>query len=373
MKGRIVKRSKENYTIILSLPRDASTGKYKQKWISAHGKRPVVERQLTDLMHRYNTTGFLDDDNVKTAEFLERWLTVYKPHVSTQSYDRSASIVHRHLIPDLGEVPLAKILPEHLQRHYAKCAAAGLKPGTVKKHHAVIHSALAAAVKWGLVYRNVADIVDSPRYKRVEMQFWEADQMNEFLDKNIDSEYYPLFYTALTTGMRRSELLGLRWQDIDLLMCQLAVRRTLKHLQGGAYVFEDVKTEKSRRTIALSPNSTAILSKLFDSRSGKLATPEAQVFCGPAGQPMRPNTVSRAWQLGCKKAGVKVIRLHDARHTHATLLLKQGVHPKVVQERLGHASIAITLDLYSHVVQGLQESAAAKFDELITNKTAKVL
>ena len=127
MKGRIVKRSKENYTIILSLPRDASTGKYKQKWISAHGKRPVVERQLTDLMHRYNTTGFLDDDNVKTAVFLERWLTVYKPHVSTQSYDRSASIVHRHLIPDLGEVPLAKLLPEHLQRHYAKCAAARLK------------------------------------------------------------------------------------------------------------------------------------------------------------------------------------------------------------------------------------------------------
>ena len=369
MRGHIFRRFRGSYQIVLYLGKDPVTGKYKQKWIAVKGKRRNAEHTMSELIHQYNLTGYIDTTRLTTKEFLERWLSVIKSNLSAQSYERSASIVHQHLIPDFGNIAISKLMPEDLQRHYARQLAAGLKPGTVKKHHATIHAALAAAVKWGLIYRNIADIVDSPRYKRVEMETWDADEMNVFLDRNVDSEYYPLFYTALFTGMRRSELLGLKWMDIDFLMCQVAVRRTLEHLTDGSYLFQDVKTEKSRRNISLSPNVIGVLRNLFNSQPVKLTAPDSLVFSGPAGQPLRPNTVSRAWQLACRKAGVKVIRLHDARHTHATLMLKQGVHPKIVQERLGHSSIQMTLDTYSHVVPGLQEAAALKFDELVKQKT----
>jgi integrase len=366
MRARIYRRFNGSYQIILSLGKDSTTGKYRQKWIAVKGKRRNAEHMATELMHQYNTTGFIDTTHLTTKEFLEQWLTVCKSHLSAQSYERSAGIVRHHLVPGFGNMPLSKVTREDLQRYYDHQLTAGLKPGSIKKIHATIHAALTFAVEHGLIFRNVAAIGDAPRYKPPEMQFWNNDEMNIFIANNLESEYYPLFYTALFTGMRRSELLGLKWQDIDLLMCQVAVRRTLKKLKDGSCIFEDVKSTKSRRTIALTPNNAQVLQALFDSRSEKLAKPDSMVFCDPAGLPLRPNTISHAWALACKKARVKVITFHDARHTHATLLFKQGVNAKVVSERLGHSNVAFTLQTYVHVIPGMQEAAALKFDELAT-------
>jgi len=178
--------------------------------------------------------------------------------------------------------------------------------------------------------------------------------------------------------MRRSELLALRWQDVDFIYSQIYVNRSLHHLKDGSYVFTQPKSAKSRRTIALPPSAILTLKEHRDNAAMDRAMLEVPltdndlVFSTIEGKPLRPNTITLAWQTTAAKAGVKVIRLHDARHTHASLMLKQGIHPKIVQERLGHATIAVTLDTYSHVAPGLQEAAAMRFDEALQKTRVEI-
>jgi integrase len=186
--------------------------------------------------------------------------------------------------------------------------------------------------------------------------------------------YYALFYVAIFTGMRRSEILALRWSDIDLLLCQVYVTRTLHHLRGGSIVFRAPKTAKGRRMISLSPSASLVLRehkekhKLDQAMLGISPKDDDLVFSDLNGKPLLPNTVTHAWIKLVRRIGLQGIRLHDARHSHASLMLKAGTHPKIVQERLGHSSVTITLDTYSHVTPGLQEAAAARFDELVSPK-----
>lgn len=207
-----------------------------------------------------------------------------------------------------------------------------------------------------------------PHTKRPEMQIWNEDEVIRFLEAAKATPYYALFYTALFTGMRRSELLALRWQDIDFIYGQIYVTRSLHHLKNGSYVFTRPKSERSRRTIALPPSAFLVLNEHRKEKEaealllGKTLSDNELVFCN-LGQLIRPDTITRAWPILAARAGVRVIRLHDARHAHASLMLKQGIHPKIVQERLGHSTISITLDTYSHVAPGLQEAAAKRFDD----------
>jgi integrase len=178
--------------------------------------------------------------------------------------------------------------------------------------------------------------------------------------------------------MRRSELLALRWKDIDFMLGQVYVNRSLHHLRDGSIVFQSPKTAKGRRTVALPPSAVIVLrehrekQKLERAMLGIPLTDEDIVFSHPDGNPWLPNTVTHAWIKLVRRTGLKEIRLHDARHSHASLLLKQGTHPKIVQERLGHSGIAITLDTYSHVTPGLQQAAAARFDELLNHRRGEV-
>lgn len=200
------------------------------------------------------------------------------------------------------------------------------------------------------------------------MQIWSEDEVIRFLEAAKATPYYALFYLLLFTGMRRSEILALRWLDIDFMYGQIYVTRSLHHLKDGSYVFTQPKSERSRRTIALPPSAFLVLKEHLEAKEaeaillGKTLSDNALVFCN-LGQPIRPDTITRAWPILAARVGVRVIRLHDARHTHASLMLKQGIHPKIVQERLGHSTISITLDTYSHVAPGLQEAAAKRFDD----------
>lgn len=194
------------------------------------------------------------------------WLIEYaKPNLSPRSFERYAGIINKHLIPDLGKLTLTQLRPEHLQKHYTAKLKGGLSARTVRYHHALIHIALKTAVKWGLVGRNVADAVDPPRIRRSEMQIWDEEDINRFLENTKDSPYYALFYTALFTGMRRSELLALRWQDVDFIYSQIYVNRSLHQLKDGSFIFTQPKSAKSSRTIALTPSTILILSKHQDS------------------------------------------------------------------------------------------------------------
>ena len=224
----------------------------------------------------------------------------------------------------------------------------------------------------------VVDAVRPPRVQRPEMQTWDEDDIARFLKAAKDTPYYALFYTALFTGMRRSELLALRWQDVDFILSQVYVSRSLHVLKGGKVIFRSPKTSKGRRTIALPPSAVLLLEehrekhKLERAMLGMPLTDDDLVFSHFDGKPLLPNTVTHAWIKLVRHAKLKPIRLHDARHTHASLMLKQGVHPKIVQERLGHSSIQITLDTYSHVAPGLQQAAAAvRFDEAFSTRYNK--
>ena len=374
MRGSIIKRYKNSYTIVLNLGIDPQ-GKRKQQWLSVKGTKKEAEKRLSELLHQLDTGTFMRPSKTTLEEYLEKWLSNYaKPNLSPRGFERYAGIIRKHLIPDMGSITLTQLRPEHLQKHYTARLNDGLSARTVRYHHAVIHKALQTAVKWGLVSHNVADGVDVPRARRNEMQTWDEDEITRFLETAKDSPYYALFYTALYTGMRRSELLGLKWGDVDFIMSQVYVNRSLHHLKDGSYVFTQPKSTRSRRTIALSPSAILTLrdhyekQKLERAMLGISLKDDDLVFSQLDGKPLRPNTVTRAWTMLAGRAGVKVIRLHDARHTHASLMLKQGVHPKIVQERLGHASIQMTLDTYSHVAPGLQQAAAEGFDRLLNRK-----
>jgi len=371
MRGHIIKRYKNSYTIVLNLGVDPWTGKRKQQWVSVKGTKKEAERRLSELLHQLDNGTFMKPAKTTLGEFLERWLKDYQHNLSPRGFERYQGIIQRHLMPGLGSIPLTQLRAEHLQKHYTAKQNDGLSARTVRYHHAVLHVALKTAVQWGLLARNPADAVSPPRAWRTEMQTWNADNITRFLEVAKDSPYYTLFYTALFTGMRRSELLGLKWNDVDFMLSQIYVSRSLHHLKDGSYIFTEPKSAKSRRTIALPPSATLLLKEHHEKQKlervmlGIPSTDSDLVFSTLEGKPLRPNTITRAWTMLAAHAGVKAIRLHDARHTHASIMLKQGIHPKIVQERLGHASIQMTLDTYSHVAPGLQEAAANRFDDLV--------
>ena len=375
MRGHIVKRGKNSYSIAVSLGKDSTTGKYKQQWVSIKGTKKDAEKRLSEILNQLDNGTFFIPNKTVFAEYLEKWLSVYaKSHLSPRGYERYQGIISKYLIPGFGNILLTQLKPEHLQKHYAALLDNGLSAGTVKYHHAVIHKALQTAVKWGLLSRNVADSVDIPRARHNEMQTWDEYEINRFLRVAKESPYYALFHTALYTGMRRSELLALRWCDVDFIYSQISVSRSLHHLKDGSFIFTQPKSAKSKRTISLSSFAIVTLNRHRKNQEA-IRTPlgislkgNDLVFSNLDGTPLRPNTITRAWNTAAKRAGIKVIRLHDARHSHASILLKAGVHPKIVQERLGHSSIAITLDTYSHVAPGLQKAAAESFDRLLNPK-----
>jgi integrase len=225
-------------------------------------------------------------------------------------------------------------------------------------------------MKWGLLARNPVDAVDPPRSHRIEMHILNEDEIAKLLEASKMTPYFALFYTALFTGMRRSELLALRWCDIDLILCQISVSRAL-HVIGRQTIIRQNKTVKSRRFIALTPSNALILKEYKKQQmalkilSGTTTKEEDFVFSQIDGKPLLPNTVTHNWTKLVRRIGFDGIRFHDARHTHASIMLKQGVHPKIVQERLGHASIQETLDTYSHVSPGLQEAATKRFESAV--------
>ncbi|MFC1866440.1 tyrosine-type recombinase/integrase, partial [Chloroflexota bacterium] len=370
MRGHITKRGKNSYSIAVSLGKDATTGKYKYQWVTVKGTKKDAEKRLSELLHQLDNGSFMKPSKTTLGEYLEKWLKDYVwPNLAPRTAEGYESIVHCHIKPALGSILLSQLKPEHLQSYYSDKNTQGLSNQTVRHHHTALHRALQMALEWDLLSRNPADAARPPRVHIAEIQTWDEDDMTKFFEVAKNSPYYAVFYTALFTGMRRSELLALQWSDIILLLCQVHVSRSLHVLKGGNIVFGSPKTAKGRRMIALTPSNTSVLREHQERQISErifLGIPVKHddfVFSHIDGSPLLPGTVSHAWIKLVHTPGVKPIRLHDARHTHASIMLKQGIHPKVVQERLGHSSIQITLDTYSHITPGIQEAAATRFDE----------
>jgi integrase len=379
MRGHITKRGKDSYSIVIELEKDPITGKRKQHWESVKGTKKAAEKRLSELVNQLDNGIFIKPDKTTLAEYLDKWLKDYAlVNLSPRTVEGYEHIIKRHIIPVLGNIMLSQLKPEHLQKYYADKLKNGRLDGegslsakTVRHHHVTIHDALQTAVKWGLLIRNPADAVTPPKPQRHEMHTWNEEEINKFLEAAKQTEYYPIFYLALFTGMRRSEILALRWQDIDFVYSQIYISRSLHHLRDGSIIFRQPKTASSNRKIAVSQSVLSVLEEYHEKQeglhllSGNPLTDDSLVFCHEDGSPLLPDTITHAWIKLVRKTGLRNIRLHDARHSHASLMLKLGIHPKVVQERLGHSSIQVTLDTYSHLAPGLQEAAAEKFDQML--------
>lgn len=379
MRGHITKRGKDSYSIAISLGKDAATGRYKQQWVSVKGTKKDAEKKLSEILNQLDNGTFIKPGKTTLGEYLDKWLRDYvKPNLAPRTAEGYDHIINRHISPSLGKITLTQLKPEHLQHYYSekllggRCdGKGGLSPRSVRHHHITLHDALEHAVKMGLLNRNVASAVSPPRYQRPQWHTLSELDISNVLKAAQETPYYALFYTAIFTGMRRSELLALRWCDLDLLLCQAYVIRTLHHLRTGEIVFRQPKSAKGRRMVSLPPSLALLLQKhkdkTFEQRIelGIPLTDDNLVFSDLEGKPLLPDTITHAWIKLSRRIGLEGVRLHDLRHTQASLMLKQGVHPKIVQERLGHSSIQITLDTYSHVAPGLQEAAAKRFDEAL--------
>jgi integrase len=278
-----------------------------------------------------------------------------------------------HVLPALGGIRLAKLSPADLQRLYADRLASGLGPTSVSHLHFVLHRALHQAMRWELVNRNVSEMVDPPRRKTPEAKTWDAKQAAAVLTVGEQTPLAALWRLALLTGMRRGELLGLKWDDLDLDKRTLAVRRTLSRGKGGTWELGQPKTTSGRRSITLPDSCVATLRKHRAAqnaerlRLGPLWEDNGFVFTNQIGGPLHVNSLVAQYEKLIKAADVPRIRFHDLRHTSATLLLAQDIHPKIVQERLGHADIGMTLNRYSHVTPSMQREAAEAIDKVIEN------
>jgi len=379
MKGHITQRSKGSWSIVIDAGKDPETGKRRQQWHTVKGTKRNAQRILHEILVTMEKGTYVKPNRLTLGDWLEQWLDSYVVmHTSLRTQESYNSIINRHILPSLGSIPLNQLQPQHIQSYYAQALSSGrtdkkggLSARSVLYHHRILSEVLSHAVKMGIVIRNVAELVDPPRVERVKMSTLTPDEVSIFLDSAKDTSYYVFFATLICTGLRRGELLALKWRNVDIDAGLLAVVETAYKLGNGEYVIKEPKTPHSRRNVSLPPSLMGLLreykadQELLRIQLGINLNNDDFVFIRPDGNPLNPNAVTLAFKRIIRKAGLKHIRLHDLRHTHATLMLKAGIHPKIVSERLGHSNIGITLDTYSHVLPGLQEAAAERFDKIL--------
>lgn len=304
-------------------------------------------------------------------EYLGQWLGIIRESVRPRTLDQYAQIVRQYIAPRLGTIKMKDLRSDQIQALYNEKLDEGISARTVLLIHAVLHSAFVHALKLGLIGRNPVDAVTRPKVKRKEMRVFTDDQARAFLSAAKHTRHACLFQLALHTGMRQGELLGLMWKDIDWINRQIHVQRQLSRVPNGSLVFSGPKTAKGRRNIVISPTMIDSLRKHMEEQEdykkvvGEKWEENDLIFPSKFGTPLHHANMFREYKELLRETGLPLIRFHDLRHTAATLLLQQGVHPKIVQERLGHADISMTLNTYSHVLPSMQEDAALKMDELL--------
>jgi len=341
----------------------------KRQTVYAQSRRDVQDR-LSVLIRARQDGLLIASPTQSTGAYLERWVTdTVRPSVrplTFQSYELNV----RRLRPFLGRVRLSALSPAHVQAAYGGLLRTGLSARSVEQAHAVLHRALGQAVMWGMIPRNPCDAVSVPRPERREMQSLVEEQVQRLFRATEEERLHALWVLLATAGLRLGEALGLRWSDLDLEGGRLIVRRALQRQTGVGMVFVEPKTGRSRRTVHLAQGTVRALRAHRDRqgverrRAGELWNENELVFCTEVGRPIEPGYVNWRLHKALKAAGLPPIRVHDLRHTAASLLLTRGVHPKVVQEMLGHTKIQLTLDTYSHVLPALHAEVATHMDDL---------
>jgi integrase len=346
--------------------------------------RKAAQAAMNKLLVSVEEKSYTPQTKLTLREYLKNeWLPSIEATIRPSSFRAYKQHVRCHVCPHLGSVQLQKLSGSQINALYAKLALSGkqdgkrgLSPLTIRHVHATLHRALKDAVRWERLSRNPIDAADPPRISgdgTRELKTWSAVQLRAFLDFTSGERLSSLWHVLAMTGMRRGESLGLRWEDVDLEAGRLAVRRALIP-NGAVVVVSEPKTAKGRRTVALDPETVEALKRqaarqLEDQAKKEEWRDTGLVFTKEDGEAWHPEVITRFFGQAVTRSKLPRIRLHDLRHTHATLALRAGIHPKVVSERLGHATISITLDTYSHAIPAMQEEAAVRIAELVFART----
>jgi len=374
VRGHIAKRGKTwTYWIELAPGPD---GRRRQKTKGGHRTKKLAEDAANELIAALQNGTYIEPTRVTVGQFLlEQWEPAIRATIRPSTFASYDMHVRKYLVPRLGGIQLQKLTSPAINALYGELlhpadGGRGLSASTVRRIHATLHKALRDALRWQLVVRNVASAADPPRASRPEMHVWTAPQLRAFLNGVSDSPHAALWTFYALTGARRGEGLGLRWADVDLDGRRAAIRQTVIPLRTGT-AFSEPKTDKGRRSIALDDDTVAVLrrhrrAQLEDRLAVGVGYNDIDlVFARPDGAPLNPEWISRTFTRLARRLGLPQIRLHDLRHTHATLALVAGVATRVVGDRLGHSALAVTADTYQHVTLDLEEDAAERVARLV--------
>jgi len=384
MRGSIVQRGARSWAIIVD-ERDVVSGKRRRRWHSHKGTRKSAEAECARLIAALNAGTYVDPTRETVLAFLDRWLEHVRGQISPRSFERYTELARKNLVPLLGALALTKLQPAHISQAYAKALASGRRDGTgglsartVTHMHRVLREALQQGVRWQMLARNPADAVKPPKVERQQISVLDTDATAELIEAARDTSLFMPIMLGVRCGLRRGEVVALRWRNVDLERGQISVVASAEQTDLG--VREKEPKNGKGRTIVLSDTEIEELrSHRIRQAQGLLAlgvrlTEDHHVVAREDGQPLQPRSLTHAFVKFVRKHGFQV-RLHDLRHSHATHMLAAGVHPKIAQERLGHSSVGITLDLYSHVLPGMQAEAVSKVDaalrDALNRRTAK--
>ena len=374
MKGYVARKGERWYAVIYE-GLDPVTGRERRTWHAAGTSRDDAERLATRLAAKSNGRNDAARSLTFGAYLTRRWLPAKRVQLQPSTWDGYRRKIELHILPTLGHTAIRRLRPTDLEGLYERKlrptdGSRALSPKSVLEIHQIIRGALGDAHRQGLLSRNLALVANAPKLREippVEPKPWTAEELQVFLRAAADHRLFPAFWIAAHTGMRRSEVLGLQWRDIDFDHATVSVNRGLLSI-GYEKCESRGKTPSARRRIDLGPITLDVLrgwhhwSQAAARAAG--APLSKWVFANSDGEPIHPQAFSQAFDRLVARAGVPIIRLHDVRHTHATLLLKERVTPKVVTERLGHARVAFTLETYQHVLPGMQADAARAFEAL---------
>jgi integrase len=368
----ITARGNGTWLVRAYIGRDPHTNKRRYLNQTVKGTKKEAQQQLTKLMRELDTDSWIEPTMLTINQFLDKWLDSIRPNVRANTFMDYEYTLKQYVRPYLGHCRLEKITPLEIQAAVSKLSRKGLSARTIRSAITVLSTALKQAVKWRLTQSNPADFVDKPKIQRKEMTALTQAEVGRFLDAAALNRWGVVFAFALSTGMRPSEILGLQWKDVDLVNGGVVVQRGLTRTKGGRHLTPP-KTPRSRRTVPLPATMVAQLREHeADQQVERFAAGDAYVdsdfvFASPNGKSLSDRTLTEChFKRILKAAGLpSTIRLYDMRHTHATLLLLANVNPKVVSERLGHSSVTLTLDTYSHVLPTMQRGAADKLEDLL--------
>ena len=371
MKGHLMRRGERSWRLKYDLP--TTTGKRREtRYVTLHGTKKEAQEEATRILASVTNGQHVDPSRETLGQFAERWLRDWAAqNVSNKTFTRYEQLLRKHICARVGSVPIQRLRAVDLQGIYAAMAADGMADRTRLHTHRVLHRMLRHATQWGVVQRNVVRMVDAPTVQTKEIEILTAAQVQTVLQTLRGRSLYPIASIALATGMRRGELLALRWQDCDLDGATLKVERALEQTKRGGLVFKPPKTRYGRRTISLPPSTVTELRTHRKSQAeqrlalglGK-APEDSLVFATWDGSTRSPNALTKEWALAMKAAGIRAT-FHSLRHTHASTLVASGLDVLTISRRLGHGSPAITLGVYGHLFKP-DDRAAAIMESVLT-------